>query len=41
MIDFIKGARCFEAKKVISHQLEAHGYGGGKKEDEEGKIMVV
>ena len=32
---FIKGARRFEAKKAINHELKAHGYGGGEKEDEE------
>ena len=31
----MEGARCFEAKKAINHELEAHGYGGGQKEDEE------
>ena len=30
-----KGARCFEAKKAINHELETHGYGGGEKEDDE------
>ena len=33
---FIKGAKCFKAKKAINHQLEAHGYGGDQEEDEEG-----
>ena len=27
--------KCFEAKKAINHELEAHGYGGGEEEDEE------
>ena len=32
---FIKEARCFEVKKAINHELEAHGYDGGEEEDEE------
>ena len=32
---FIKGTKCFEIKKATNHELEAHGYGGGEKEDEE------
>ena len=32
---FIKGARYFEAKKVINYELKAHGYGGGEEENEE------
>ena len=29
----MKGAKCFEAKKAINHELQAHGYGGLEKED--------
>ena len=32
-INFHKGARCFEAKKAINHEPEAHGYSGGEEED--------
>ena len=28
---FIKGAMCFEAKKAINYELEAHSHGGGEK----------
>ena len=31
----MKGARCFETKKAVNHELEAHDYGGGEKENEE------
>ena len=37
---FIKEARCFEVKKA-NHELEAHSYEGGEKENEDGKMMVV
>ena len=40
-INFHKGARCFEAKKAINHELESHGHGGGVEEDKEGMMMVV
>ena len=32
---FIKGARCFEAKKAINHELKAHGYRGGEEENKD------
>ena len=34
---FIKGARCFEVKKAINHELEAHGYGGLEEENGDGE----
>ena len=37
----MKGVRCFEVKKAINHELEAHGYGSDEKADEEDKMMVV
>ena len=37
---FIKGARCFEVKKAINYELEAHGHGGSEEENEEGMMMM-
>ena len=31
----MKGARYFEVKKTINHELETHGYGGAEEEDGE------
>ena len=38
---FIKGAKCFEAKKAINHELKVHGYGGGKKDEEDDDSVWV
>ena len=35
---FIKGARCFEAKKAINYELGAHSHGGLEEEDGDGKV---
>ena len=32
---FIKGARCFKAKKAINNELKAHGHVGGEEENED------
>ena len=37
---FIKRARYFETKKAINYELEAHGHGGGKEENEKGMMMM-
>ena len=34
---FIKGARCFKAKKAINDELEAHSHGGGEKINGDGE----
>ena len=38
---FIKEVRCFEVKKAINHELEAHSHSGGGEEDEEERVTVV